>query len=125
MRELRTRSWWQSPECFVLVDDLDLVGGGAAGPLTPLVEFLPQARDVGLHLVIARRSGGAGRAMFEPVLARLRELAAPGLLLSGDPDEGALLHGAKLRKLPPDRAISVSRRDGARLIQLGYVPQSD
>ena len=56
-----------------------------------LVDLLPQARDVGLHLIITRRAGGAGRALYEPVLQRLRELGTPGLVMSGDRDEGALV----------------------------------
>ena len=46
----------------MLVDDYDLVAAGPANPLRALEEHLPHARDVGLHLVLARRSGGAGRA---------------------------------------------------------------
>jgi len=45
------RSWWTGPECFVLVDDYDLVAGGAANPVGTLLDYLPQARDVGLHLL--------------------------------------------------------------------------
>jgi S-DNA-T family DNA segregation ATPase FtsK/SpoIIIE len=120
-QELRTGSWRAGPECFVLVDDYDLVTGGGANPLSPLLEFLPQARDIGLHLIIARRSGGAARALFEPVIARLRELATPGLILSGDVEEGALIGSVRPRQLPPGRATLVTRRDGARLIQLGYL----
>ena len=44
----------------------------------PLVPLLPRARDVGLHLVVARRSGGASRALFEPVIQSLRDLPRPG-----------------------------------------------
>ena len=74
-QQLRDRSWWTGPELFVLVDDYDLVASGPANPLRPLLEHLPQARDVGLHLVLARRSGGAGRALYEPIMQRLRELS--------------------------------------------------
>src|SRR6185436_5201799 len=49
--QLRARSWWTGPECFVLVDDYDLVATSGMNPLLPLLEFLAQARDVGLHLV--------------------------------------------------------------------------
>ncbi len=122
---LRARSWWTGPECFVLVDDLDLVGGGAVSPLAALHDYLAQARDVGLHLLVARRSGGAGRALFEPTLARLRELATPGLLLSGDRDEGPLLGTVRPQPLPPGRAMLVSRKDGTRLIQLAYRPPAE
>jgi DNA segregation ATPase FtsK/SpoIIIE, S-DNA-T family len=124
-RELRDRSWWTGPDVYVLVDDYDLVapaGGVAANPLLPLVEFLPQAKDVGLHVVVARRSGGAGRALFDPVLGRLRELAAPGLVMSGNPDEGALVGTVRPQPLPPGRATLVDRRRGSRRVQLGWLP---
>ena len=124
-RELRDRSWWSGPEVVVLVDDYDLVapaGGAAVNPLLPLVEFLPQAKDVGLHLVVARRCGGAGRALFDPLLGRLRELAAPGLVMNGSPDEGALAGTVRPQALPPGRAVLVDRRRGTRRVQLAWMP---
>jgi S-DNA-T family DNA segregation ATPase FtsK/SpoIIIE len=122
-RALRERSWWTGPDVYVLVDDYDLVapGGGPVNPLLPLVEFLPQAKDVGLHVVVARRSGGAGRAMFDPVLGRLRELAAPGLVMNGSPDEGALVGTVKPAPEPPGRGTLVDRRRGARRLQLAWL----
>jgi S-DNA-T family DNA segregation ATPase FtsK/SpoIIIE len=126
-RELRERSWWRGPDVYVLVDDYDLVapGSGTANPLLPLVEFLAQAKDVGLHLVVARRSGGAARAMYDPVLGRLRELAAPGLVMNGSPDEGALVGTAKPGSEPPGRGVLVDRRRGARRVQLAWLPPQD
>lgn len=128
-RELRERSWWSGPEVFVLVDDYDLVaptgGHGGTHPLLPLLEFLPQAKDVGLHLVVARRCGGAGRAMFDPVLGRLRELSTPGLVMNGRPDEGVLVEGVKATPLPPGRGTLVDRRHGARRVQLAWMPPAD
>jgi S-DNA-T family DNA segregation ATPase FtsK/SpoIIIE len=88
----------------------------------PLVEFLAQAKDVGLHLVVARRCGGAGRALFDPLLGRLRELAVPGLVMNGSPDEGALVESVKPASLPPGRATLVDRRRGARRIQIAWLP---
>jgi S-DNA-T family DNA segregation ATPase FtsK/SpoIIIE len=122
-KELRERSWYSGPECFVLIDDYDLVAAGS-NPVSPLLEFLAQARDVGLHVIIARRSGGAGRALYEPIMARLRELATPGLILSGDGDEGSLI-GVRPQNLPPGRATYVTRRDGARMVQLAYLPPTE
>jgi len=123
-RELRERSWWSGPEVVVLVDDYDLVapGGAAAHPLLPLLEFLPQAKDVGLHVVVTRRCGGASRALFDPLLGRLRELAAPGLVMSGSPDEGALVGTVRPRPLPPGRGTLVDRRRGNRGVQLAWLP---
>jgi S-DNA-T family DNA segregation ATPase FtsK/SpoIIIE len=119
--QLRARTWWTGPECFVLVDDFDLVG---SGPLEPLVEFLPQARDIGLHLVVTRRAGGAARAMYDQVLARLRDLGTPGLVMSGSPEEGALVGPTKPRPMPPGRAVQWSRAGGPTLVQLYYEPPS-
>ncbi|WP_433834234.1 type VII secretion protein EccCa [Actinoplanes sp. CA-015351] len=120
--QLRDRSWWTGPELFVLVDDYDLVAAGPVNPLAPLLEHLPQARDIGLHLVLTRRAGGAGRALYEPVIQRLRELSAPGLVMSGSPEEGVLLGTVPARPMPPGRGHLVTRREGTRLIQLAYLP---
>ncbi|MFD0788190.1 FtsK/SpoIIIE domain-containing protein, partial [Micromonospora azadirachtae] len=84
-QQLRDRSWWSGPQLFVLVDDYDLVATGPSNPLHALVEYLPQARDIGLHLVLVRRSGGAARAQYEPIVQRLRELATAGLVMAGSP----------------------------------------
>jgi DNA segregation ATPase FtsK/SpoIIIE, S-DNA-T family len=121
-QQLRDRSWWTGPELFVLVDDYDLVAAGPSNPLLPLLEFLPQARDIGLHLILNRRCGGAMRALYEPIIQRLRELSAPGLILSGSPDEGPLLGAVRPQPLPPGRGTLVTRRDGVRLVQLAYHP---
>jgi len=120
--QLRSRSWWKGPELYLLIDDYDLVASSTANPLTPLLEFLPQARDIGLHMVITRRIGGANRAMFDPVIARIRELASPGIMMSGPREEGALFGNMKPQILPPGRAWLFTRRHGARLVQLAWTP---
>ena len=121
-QQLRERSWWTGPELFVLVDDYDLVVSGPTNPLNPLLEYLPQARDVGLHLIITRRAGGASRQLYEPILQRLRELSSPGLVMSGPSDEGALIGPVKPSPLPPGRGRLITRREGVRLIQLAHRP---
>ncbi|GIJ21860.1 type VII secretion protein EccCa [Micromonospora lutea] len=120
--ELRDRSWWSGPELFVLVDDYDLVASGPANPLRALEEHLPHARDVGLHLVLARRSGGAARAQYEPLVQRLRELSTSGLVMSGSPEEGALVGPVRPGPLPPGRGRLFTRREGVRLVQLAHLP---
>jgi len=119
---LADRSWWKGPQLYVLVDDYDLVAGAAVNPLQPLLEFLPQARDIGLHLVVTRRIGGAGRAMFDPIIARIRELASPGIMMSGPREEGPIFGALKPQILPAGRAWMVTRRHGARLVQLPWTP---
>jgi S-DNA-T family DNA segregation ATPase FtsK/SpoIIIE len=119
---LNDRSWWRGPQLYILVDDYDLVAGAAVNPLAPLLEFLPQARDIGLHLIITRRIGGAARSMFDPVIGRVRELASPGIMMSGPREEGPLFGAIKPQILPPGRAWLITRRHGGRLVQLAWTP---
>ena len=91
---------------------------GASNPLLPLADLIPQARDIGLHLILARSAGGAGRAMFDPIIQRVREMGSPGLIMSGSRDEGALLGGVKPQAQPPGRGHFVERRTGSRLVQV-------
>ncbi|UYP17981.1 type VII secretion protein EccCa [Rhodococcus sp. Z13] len=121
-QQLRDRSWWTGPEVFVVVDDYDMVATSGQNPLSPLLDYLPQGKDIGLHLVVARRSGGAGRALFEPVLARLRELSSPGLIMSGSREEGVLLGAVKPSPMPPGRGTLV-RRTGTTLVQTAWTPE--
>ncbi|MFI0794239.1 type VII secretion protein EccCa [Micromonospora rubida] len=118
--QLRDRSWWKGPDLYVLVDDYDLVASGGSNPLSALQELLPQARDIGLHLIITRRVGGVARALYEPVLQRLRELDSPGLLMSGNREEGAVFGTLRPSPQPPGRGTLVRRRDGQQLIQTAW-----
>src|SRR5215470_4832659 len=120
--QLRNRSWWSGSELFIVVDDYDLVATQSGNPLDPLLEFLAQAKDVGLHLIIARRAGGAGRALFQPMIGRLRELSSPGLMMSGNKDEGVRLGPVKPCALPPGRGTIVSRKLGQQLMQVAWLP---
>jgi S-DNA-T family DNA segregation ATPase FtsK/SpoIIIE len=122
--QLRNRSWWTGAEVFVVVDDYDLVATQSGSPALPLVPLLAQARDVGLHLALARRSGGASRSLYEPVIQGLRDLAMPGLLLSGSPDEGALIGTAKPQKAPAGRARMVTRDRGVEVVQTAWTDPS-
>ncbi|MCD2188883.1 type VII secretion protein EccCb [Actinomycetospora soli] len=122
---LRARDWWDGPHMLVVVDDHDLVATPGGDPLAALLDLLPQGRDIGLHVVLARSASGASAAMMQPVLRRLRELGGPGLLLSGPRDEGTLLHGVRATDLPPGRAQYVTRRADPEPVQIGWVPEAD
>lgn len=122
-QQLRERSWWQGPELYLVVDDYDLVSGGRQAPLAALAEFLPQAAEIRFHLVLARRVSGLSRSQVaEPLLHRVRELGAAGLVLSGDPREGVVLGDQKaLARIPariPGRGVLVRRSAPATLVQL-------
>lgn len=122
-QQLRDRSWWQGPSVFVVVDDYDLVSTSSGNPLAKLAELLPFARDVGVRFIIARSAAGASRAAYESFMQRMMELGAQGVLLSGDPQEGDVLGGVRMRPMPAGRGIYVSRQRGNPLIQTGMLPE--
>jgi S-DNA-T family DNA segregation ATPase FtsK/SpoIIIE len=106
----------------LLVDDYDLLPGSTGSLLLPLVDLLGLGRELGFHLILARRVAGAARAAFEPVVQRLRELGGTGLVMSGDPGEGPLLGGHKAARLPPGRGLLVQARRPPTLVQVVYCP---
>ena len=120
--QLRDRSWWSGPDIYLVVDDYDLVAASPENPLIAIVEFLPHAEDLGLHLIVARRSGGAARALFEPLLGGLRNLGCMGLVMSGRPEEGSLLASGRPTRLPPGRGVLVTRAGDEQLVQVAWSP---
>jgi S-DNA-T family DNA segregation ATPase FtsK/SpoIIIE len=121
-QQLKERSWWSGPDIYVLIDDYDLIPGGSLNhPLAPLVEYLPQARDIGLRVIIVRRVGGAGRALMDPIIGRLKDLSCNALVMSGTKDEGALF-GYKAQPMPPGRGMLISRTIKSDVIQLSRMP---
>lgn len=111
LQQLRERSWWSGLQLVVVVDDFDLLLGGGANPLLGLQDYLAQGKDLGVHLVLSRRTGGAARTLTDPVLQRLGDLRTPGFLFSGDRMEGRLVNNVASLRLPVGRALHV-QRDG-------------
>lgn len=123
--QLSERSWWSGPEIYVVVDDYDLVAKApeaTANPLHDLLQYLPHAPDFGLHVIVARRSGGAARALFDPLLAALRDGGCLGLMMSARSDEGTLLGTSRPRPLPPGRGVLVGRSGTEELVQVAWCP---
>ncbi|WP_017615550.1 type VII secretion protein EccCa [Nocardiopsis salina] len=118
-KQLRNRSWWTGLDLYVVVDDMDMLGS-RSNPLAPLAQFIPQGSDLGLHVIAARRTGGAARAMFEPVMQSLNDMATPGVLFSGDRMEGRLANGIPSRQLPQGRALLARRGQRPDLLQTGW-----
>ena len=119
--QLRSRSWWTGAEVFVVVDDYDLVATAQSSPVSSLQPLMAQARDVGLHVVVARRTGGASRALYEPVIQSLRDRAMPGVMLSGPRDEGVLIGNLRPQPAPEGRARVVTRDGGTQTAQLAWL----
>ena len=102
--QLRERSWWSGPELYLIIDDYELVG---EEPLRPIAELLPHARDIGLHVVAARKFGGVSRALFGPFLTALKDLQPDVLLMDGTRDEGAIF-GVRPSPQQPGRATWIN-----------------
>jgi S-DNA-T family DNA segregation ATPase FtsK/SpoIIIE len=62
--------------------------------------------------------------MYETVLQSMRDLAMPGLLLSGNPDEGPLIGNLKPQPAPPGRGRFVSRERGVETVQMAWLEPS-
>jgi S-DNA-T family DNA segregation ATPase FtsK/SpoIIIE len=112
---------WTGPELVLVIDDYDLVAGPASSPLAGLADLLAQGHDLGFHVVVARRVAGLTRSSYEPFLQRLRELTPPTLLMSGTPEEGAVIGRVAATPLPPGRArLFHGHRTG--MVQLLHQP---
>ncbi len=118
IKELRTAKTWSGPHYFLFVDDYDAIASPSGSPLTPLRDLAVQARDVGFHMVLTRTISGMSSTSFEPLLKGLRETSSPGLIMSGERQEGKLLHDQMATNQPPGRGYLVQRRHPATLMQV-------
>jgi S-DNA-T family DNA segregation ATPase FtsK/SpoIIIE len=119
-QQLARRDWWTGPEYYIVVDDYDLLmSSNGMGPLDSLVDLLPVAADVGLHVVLTRPAAGSGRLSMDSVIRRLQESNTPDLALSVPATEMPLLNGARPRPFPPGRGQVVTRRSATQL-QIGW-----
>jgi S-DNA-T family DNA segregation ATPase FtsK/SpoIIIE len=121
-QQLRERSWWDGMEVIMVVDDYDLVSSSGGSPLAPLLPYLAQGHDLGIHVILSRRTGGASRGIFEPVMQQLNDLATPGLMFSGDRLEGRLVNGVVSRQLPVGRALYARRGVPPEQVQTFWTP---
>lgn len=117
LSELRNAPAWSGRHFFLFVDDYETLLSASGNPLLPLAEYLFSARDIGFHLVLVHSVGGFNRVSYEPIFQRLREMGSAGLILSGDPSEGRLLHAVAATSLPPGRAYFVQPKHPPTLVQ--------
>ncbi|MGA4670503.1 type VII secretion protein EccCa [Propionibacteriaceae bacterium Y1923] len=122
-QQLRDRSWWSGADMFVVVDDYELVATSLGNPMMPFADLVSQAQDIGLHIIMARGMGGAGRTVFsDQIVARMKDAVNPGLIMSGTKDEGVLWGDVKPSPLPPGRGTLVTRA-GKVLVQIADVSE--
>ena len=70
-------------------------------------------------------SGGAARALYDPVLSAVRETGSVGLQMSGCPDDGPLVGGVRPRPFPPGRGMLVTRAGRERTIQVAWTESAE
>lgn len=124
LEELRKPRRWEGARYYLFVDDYDSLVTPSGNPLAQLGDIIAQGKEVGFHMIIARRVSGVSRSSFEPVLQRLREMASPTLILSGDPQEGVLAGTQKAALLPTGRGFFVRRNQRTMLVQTALVEAS-
>jgi S-DNA-T family DNA segregation ATPase FtsK/SpoIIIE len=128
--QLRRHDWWTGPQMYLIIDDYEMIGNTTVNPFTPLLDFLSQGTEIGLHVIVARSANGAARGMSDPLLRRLIEVNTPMLLLSCPPAEGHILGDVRPRQLPVGRAQHITRRrtlqiQTAMVTEPAYDPSPD
>lgn len=110
------RRRWTGPEIFVFVDREEEIqrydrGGyqpGTGYPLAPLVPFVARGKEVGLHLVVARRLTQWQRAINSPLVGQLLRGGTAGIVMDGDRGEGPIIGDTKAEQFNPGRGIYVT-----------------
>lgn len=106
---------WSGPEIFIFVDDEEMVqawgetgGWNDSNPLAILKDFIERGKDVGLHLVVARRVVQWARAAGSPVVSALLRMLSPGVVMDGSRIEGQILGNILAAEQPRGRGIYVT-----------------
>jgi S-DNA-T family DNA segregation ATPase FtsK/SpoIIIE len=121
-QEIASRAWWGSPaDIYLVVDNYERIAGNA--PLAPLIPLIDHSADIALHLIIARQTRGASRAVFDGIYATLKDIGAPALVLSGPDAEGTIYGRTRVTDRPPGRGVWVPRRGAEVLMQATLDPQ--
>ncbi len=110
IEDLAQAQSWSGPHYFLFVDDYEAVASPTNSPLAPLRDYILQARDIGFHLVLTRSVGGMSSSAFESIIKSLREMGSPGLIMSGERQEGKLLHDQLAQPFPAGRGTLVRRK---------------
>jgi DNA segregation ATPase FtsK/SpoIIIE, S-DNA-T family len=106
----------QEDPVVLVIDDYDQLSILNRNPLLDLKEFLLQARDLRLHIIIAGTPGDLTRN--DALLLQVRACRM-GLILGGDPADQPLL-GVRISDLPPGRGYVV-RRNQRYLVQVAHI----
>ncbi len=104
----------------LVIDDYDQLSVLSRNPLSDLKEFMPQARDLHFHVIVAGPPNDLMRS--DPFLNAIRA-SRLGIVLGGDPNEQQVL-GVRLSDMAPGRGHLV-RRNQKHLVQLAHLTPSE
>lgn len=128
LAQLRRRDWWSGPDIFVIVDNAhDFASRGQFDdPLQQLKPYMAIGRDIGFHVVASWLSGQVSNQIYgKTLLAELKKLQVPGIMMSVPREENVLLHevrGAGDQGCP-GRGTFASSTSDVELVQVPYLPQ--
>ncbi len=104
----------------LVIDDYDQLSVLSRNPLNELKEFMPQARDLHFHIIVAGSPNDLMRS--DPLLTPVRT-SRLGIVLGGDPNDPQVL-GARMSDMLPGRGHLV-RRNQRYLIQLAHLAPNE
>ena len=100
----------------LVIDDYEQLSALSKNPLLDLKEFLLQARDLRLHIIVAGAPNDFSRN--DALLQQVRACRL-GLILGGDPQDQPLL-GVRISDSPPGRG-TVVKRNQRSLVQVAHL----
>jgi S-DNA-T family DNA segregation ATPase FtsK/SpoIIIE len=103
---------------LLVIDDYEQLTALSKNPLNDLKEFLMQARDLHLHILVTGSSSDLGRT--DPMLTQVRA-GRLGIVLGADPNDAPVL-GVRMSDMPPGRGYLV-RRNQRNLVQFAHLTQ--
>jgi len=104
----------------LVIDDYDQLSVLSRNPLNDLKEFMPQARDLHFHIIVAGPPSDLMKS--DPLLASIRA-SRLGIVLGGDPNDPQVL-GVRLSDMAPGRGHLI-RRNQKYLVQLAHLAPSE
>jgi DNA segregation ATPase FtsK/SpoIIIE, S-DNA-T family len=100
----------------LVIDDYEQLGALSKNPFQDLREFLLQARDLGLYIIVGDTPTDSMRG---DVLLQQVRACRFGIILGADPMEPQVM-GVRMSDLPPGRGYLV-RRNQRRLLQVAHL----
>jgi S-DNA-T family DNA segregation ATPase FtsK/SpoIIIE len=105
---------------LLIIDDYEQISALTKNPLLDLKEFILQARDLRLHILVAGAPGDLNRT--DAFLQQVRTCRM-GIILGSDPADPQIL-GVRMSDLPPGRGYLI-RRNERNLIQVAHLAQEN